>query len=126
MKRITALFLCLGLIAALFSGCGGEEKAYVPTGDALLMEGEEPPEKNTNDTPQEFSMVYYPKRDLNPLRSHDHTNRALFSLIYQGLFAVDRNYEAVPILCKNYRISPDNKTWTFYLEEGVTFSDGTP
>ena len=125
MKRITALLLIFSLLACLLAGCGSE-KAYVPTGDALLMEGEEPTEDNSNAEPQEFSLVYYPKRDLNPLTSHDYTNRALFSLIYQGLFSVDRDYNAVPILCKEFRISPDNKNWVFYIEEGATFSDGTP
>jgi len=127
MKKITVYLLCLSLIAALFSGCGannGEE--YVPTGDALLMEGEEPTEDPGDLTPQEFSVAYYPDRDLNPLTSHDYTNRALFSLIYQGLFSVDRDYTAVPILCKSFRVSPDYKNWTFYIEEGATFSDGTP
>ena len=125
MKRITALLLIFSLLACLFAGCGSD-KAYVPTGDALLMEGEEPTEDHSNAEPQEFSLVYYPKRDLNPLTSHDYTNRALFSLMYQGLFSVDRDYNAVPILCKEFRISPDNKNWVFYLEEDATFSDGTP
>ena len=127
LRRGLALLLCLSLTACLFSGCGGKEgEAYVPTGNALLMEGEEPTEDLGDQTPQEFSMVYYPDRDLNPLTSHDYTNRSIMSLIYQGLFAVDRDYTAVPILCKSFRVSPDSKTWTFYLEEGATFSDGTP
>ena len=127
MKKLTALLLCLCLTAGLFSGCGSDqEEEYVPTGNALLMEGEEPTEDTSNQAPQEFSLVYYPKRDLNPLTSHDCTNRALFSLIYQGLFSVDRDYHAVPVLCKNFRVSPDNKNWVFYIEKGATFSDGTP
>ena len=125
MKRIFALVLVLTLVASLFAGCGSDDKAYVPTGDALLMEGEDPPEEvDPNAKPQEFSLAYYPERDLNPLTSTDYTNRALFSLIYQGLFSVDQAYETVPILCSSYQISPDNKTWTFYIED-ATFSDGT-
>ena len=127
MKKLIALLLCLCLTTSLFAGCGSDsEEEYIPTGDALLMEGEEPTEDLSNQAPQEFSMAYYPNRDLNPLTSHDSTNRALFSLIYQGLFSVDRNYTAVPVLCKSFRVSPDSKNWTFYIEEGATFSDGTP
>ena len=46
-------------------------------------------------------------------------------LLYQGMFTVDREYRVEPILCKNYRISSDMKTYTFYVED-ATFSDGTP
>ena len=44
VKRIVAMALCLCTILSLFAACGTkeEEEAYVPTGDAILMEGEEP------------------------------------------------------------------------------------
>lgn len=124
MKKFTALLLILSLTAALFSGCGSD-KAYVPTGDALLMEGEEPTEAAYNAAQQEFSLVYRSDRSLNPLTATDTSNRALFSLIYQGLFSIDRDYTPVPILCKEYRVSPDNREYTYYIEK-ATFSDGTP
>lgn len=43
MKRIVSLLLCLALVTALFSGC--DEKSddpHIPTGDALVMEGQDP------------------------------------------------------------------------------------
>ena len=43
MKKFIALMLCFCLLCACFSGCGSKEKEpYVPTGDALLMEGQDP------------------------------------------------------------------------------------
>ena len=117
MKRITAIFLIFAMLCLMFSGCGEEEKeAYVPTGSALEYEGEEYLEEDEDDgSDQSFSLAYYEKRSLNPMVSTDFTNRTLFSLIYQGLFSVDRNYEAVPILCKSFQTSANNKTYTFYL-----------
>ena len=45
MKKCTAIVLLFALFCGLFSGCAGkEEEAYVPTGDALLMEGQDPEE----------------------------------------------------------------------------------
>jgi len=128
MKKILALLLCLSLTAALFSGCGSDqEEAYVPTGDALVMEGEDPdsigPQKE--EEPQELTLVYHPEQSMNPLEAGDHNNRVLFSLIYQNLFNVDSECNPEPILCKSYQVSPDGKTWTFYIENNVTFSDGT-
>lgn len=128
MKRFLAMILILGLLAS-FAACAGDEKeAYVPTGDALVMEGQDPEDINPPEAPprQDVTMVYYPNRSLNPLQSSDFTNRALFSLIYQGLFNVSSDYSVAPILCESYRISPNNRDWTFYLDKQARFSDGTP
>ncbi len=127
MKRFLAIFLTAALLLSM-TGCGSEKEDYVPTGDALLMEGQDPESVNPQESApkQELTMVYYPDRSLNPLQSNDFTNRVLFSLMYQGLFNVDSNYNVVPILCENYRVSPSNRTWTFYLSPLAKFSDGTP
>lgn len=126
MKRIIALTLCAALVLGLLAGCGIDPGVTDPTGDALVMEGQDPasigPQQEV--VIQEFSMCYYPDRSMNPLTCNDFTNRALFSLMYQGLFAADSNYAVTPILCKQYQVTPDNKTWTFYIEEAY-FSDGT-
>ena len=128
MRKIIALLLAGAMSISLFSGCGKEidNSGYVPTGDAILLEGMEPedilpPEENT----QELSLAYYPDRSLNPLFGSDFTNRTLFSLIYQGLFSVDSSYEPHPILCSRFETTSDNRTWTFYIEQNATFSDGT-
>ncbi|MBE6921880.1 MAG: ABC transporter substrate-binding protein [Ruminococcaceae bacterium] len=129
MKKITALLLCMALCLGLFSGCGSQsDEPFVPTGDALVMEGQDPdsvgPQKE--EAPQEFSLAYYPDRGLNPLTCNDYTNRVFFSLIYQNLFNLKSDYSVEPILCSSYQVSASYRTWTFYLESGVTFSDGTP
>lgn len=126
MKRILPLFLAAALIVGLLSGCGSEELPYIPTGDAL--EDEHAPTETTRpaeDTQSPVSLVYYPSRTLNPFQATDYTNRVLFSLIYQGLFAVDSSYNVVPILCDTYNVSADMKTYTFHLANAY-FSDGSP
>ena len=129
MKKTIALLLCLSLFAACFAGCDKpSDEPYVPTGNALVMEGQDPdsvgPQKEED--PQNFSLAYYPDRGLNPLTSNDYTNRVIFSLIYQNLFNVKSDYTVEPILCSSYKISPSYRTWTFYVDPNATFSDGTP
>lgn len=129
MKRTLAILLSLSLLLGLCACAGNDsEEEYVPTGDALVMEGQDPDSVNPQEEEpeQELTMVYYPDRALNPLLGNDFTNRVLFSLIYQGLFNVDSNYRVSPILCENYRVSPNNRVWTIYLNNYATFSDGTP
>ena len=125
MKRIFALLLCVGLTASLF-GCSKEKGAYTPTGDGLYVEGQEAtkPQSGEDQANQYLVLAYYPEESLNPYGCINFTNRTLFSLIYQGLFSVDRNYEAAPVLCKKYIMSENMRTHTFYLEN-ATFSDGS-
>ena len=46
--------------------------------------------------------------------------------IYEGLLRYDENLEPMPSLAKSWEISEDGLTYTFHLQEGVTFSDGEP
>lgn len=47
-------------------------------------------------------------------------------LVYDNLVTLDENGELAPYLAEDWDISEDGKTYTFYLKEGVTFSDGSP
>lgn len=126
MRKWTALLLCLCLLLSL-TACAAEDREFVPSGGQLIMDtpGVEG-EVTEPQTPQELTLTYYPNRSTNPFYATDYTNRALFSLIYQGLFCTNRDYQAVPVLCSRYEVSEDMKTYTFYLVEGATFSDGSP
>jgi len=46
--------------------------------------------------------------------------------IYESLTAFDAEGNIVPNLAKSWEISDDGKEYTFTLQEGVTFHDGTP
>ena len=120
MKRIFCLFLTAVLVLGLLSGCAdnGSGGEYVPTGDAILMEGEEPTEAPDAGEDETLVLAYYPNRSMNPLIAMNFSNRVLFSLIYQGLFAYNSQNQTVPILCSKYRVSPDNMIYTFYVEIG--------
>lgn len=130
MKRIVAILLCLTLVMGSLTGCraANAPQAYVPTGDALegnVSEADAAAPAGEEAQEQAFSLAYYPDRSMNPLESTDFTNRALMPLLYQGLFAVNGDYEAVPILCKTYSVSADMMTYQFTLDPKATFSDGT-
>lgn len=120
MKRIFALILCAAL---LLCGCGtvshGDPTTPTYFGDTS---GVKP--NGSGDTAQTMSLIYDPTEQLNPFKSENTANRALFSLIYQGLFSINRAYEAEPVLCDRYSVTSDLKTYTFYLADAL-FSDGT-
>ena len=129
MKRKLCLLLCLSLCLSLLAGCSmAEDEPYVPTGDGLTWDEDfpgpatQPPEEMST---QELTLTYYPDVTMNPYFCTDFTNKALHSLLYQGLFVVDRDYNVEPMLCSHYYVSDSLTTYTFYLDENATFSDGT-
>ena len=127
MKKRIALLLCLASLVSVFAGCGAKssEEAYVPTGDALLQEDEELPTEAAVMEEETLVLAYYPNRSMNPLIAMNFSNRVLFSLMYQGLFAYNSKNQTVPILCSRYRVSSDSTVYTFYVDEKATFSDGS-
>ena len=126
MKRILSILLCLCLLASGLTGCGAvdDPQAYVPTGDALVWEDSEEEIAEIQDNDQKLSLAYYSNRSMNPLSSSDYTNRVVQSLIYQGLFTVNRNYEVEPVLCSSYTVTADLMTYEFRIDTRATFSDG--
>lgn len=120
MKKLLAMLLALTLL----TGCASQG-TYVPTGNGLddgtgtaTLPGQTPVKV------QSLSLAYDPEKGLNPYSCANYTNRALFSLLYQSLFTVDRDYNVEPQLCKTFTRSEDGKTYVFYMEN-ATFSDGT-
>ncbi len=119
MKRILIVALC---VAMLLCGCG-VQNAGNPTTPTYFGDTNGIRPGGSEQGVQAMSLIYDPTEQLNPFKSENIANRALFSLVYQGLFSVNRDYEAEPVLCKQYSVTPDLKTYTFYLEEAI-FSDG--
>lgn len=48
------------------------------------------------------------------------------NIVYNRLVNLDSNSEVIPELAKSWSVSDHGKTWTFVLEEGVSFHDGRP
>lgn len=128
MKKLISILLCLAMLGGLLSGCGTSDnpEAYTPTGSGLEAEAETVAAEEEENQEQNFSLAYYEEESMNPLVADDFTNRVVLSLIYQGLFSVNRENEVLPILCKNYSASADLLTYEFTIDPAAVFSDGVP
>lgn len=64
---------------------------------------------------------------FNPIIAEDASSYVAQSMFLEGLTGYDyEKDEPIPGLAKSWDISPDFKTYTFHLREGVRWSDGAP
>ncbi|WP_029138180.1 ABC transporter substrate-binding protein [Nakamurella lactea] len=61
---------------------------------------------------------------LNPAIRTFAWEEVLFPLLWNGLSKTDKDGNVVPDLAESWTASDDQKTWTFALRDGVTFSNG--
>lgn len=122
MKRFLALLLALALGLTL---CACTQD------DAPASSGTETPSDRTEPTEplatkgDGFGLSYLPEFGLNPFTCNSTVNRAVFSLLYEGLFVVSNQFRAEPLLCESFAVSEDGRTYTYTLLSDVRFSDGS-
>ncbi len=63
---------------------------------------------------------------INPILAQSDVDRDLTTLIYSGLFRYNQSLELVPDLAERYEVSEDNKTYTVYLQQDITWHNGNP
>jgi peptide/nickel transport system substrate-binding protein len=63
---------------------------------------------------------------LNPFVLNQSVDHQVRSLVYENLYAVDRNLQPMPSLARSVDISPDGMAYTFTLRPGGKFHNGPP
>ena len=132
-ERIPAVLFNLILFAIItisFISCGRKKNETVTENAAEL--------KITELIPADTSGAEYgdwiikqemsDAEKLNPTVTNDATAQGIYIYIFESLLDIDRvTYELRPTLAKSLpEISEDHLSYTFELNENITFSDGTP
>lgn len=116
--RLLALMLVLALFAAALAGCAKQD--------------EETPDTPGGGTETTYSETFtYAQgadpRGLDPALVDDGESSKIIVNIYEGLLKyADDSTEVLPSLATEWTISDDGLSYTFKLQEGITFHDGTP
>lgn len=123
MKR-SLLCLLLCLLLTLTTGCSDWEAADDPLGelsDFYQTENEEPaPAPLTA-----FTLPYIAGGTLDPVLTTDPMQQTVESLLYQGLFALDSQFQPQPLLAASYQYDDAQRTWTIRVRADAVFSDGS-
>jgi len=63
---------------------------------------------------------------LDPALVSDSTSSTYVIEIFSGLVTLDKDLQVVPDLAERWQVSPDGRTYTFYLRHDAKFQDGRP
>lgn len=113
MKKAAALILILSLIFTVFCSCDGSD---TPTADPVIV-------SNLSNTKEGTLKLAYSKADmLDPYTATMTANLQILSLVYDGLYKLDKKYEPIPVIASS-TISGESSI-TVTLGTSV-FSDGS-
>ncbi len=116
MKRFLSLIMAMVLVLGL-SACGTGDAV---DGDTSTPAGSVSDDNSNNSTEQEDVTLR-----LGAVNDFKKYQEAL-TLISDPLVGLDDTYSATPWLIKDWTVNNDATEYTLYLQEDVTFSDGTP
>lgn len=68
----------------------------------------------------------YDPRSLDPALSTDVPTGRAVAYVFDGLTRFDPDAKVEPSLATRWDVSPDGRTYTFHLRQGVKFTDGSP
>ena len=116
MKRTLYILLsAVVLVSLLMSGCW------------LLHPEEQPPVEPPPIVPGEGGVLNLYGIDpwtLDPAVSSEMTSHEYIMQLFSGLVCLDDNLEPAPDIARDWDISSDGTTYTFYLRDDVMFHDG--
>jgi peptide/nickel transport system substrate-binding protein len=72
------------------------------------------------------AVMQSPLRVLDPIVSSAAISNTHGYMIYDTLLGMDANYKVQPQMAEKWEISPNKKTYTFTLRDGLKWHDGAP
>lgn len=126
-RRLCALLCALVLMLPL-SGCWSDDTADDGGDfwDDSLIGGTDVPDEPAATPITTFTLPCLQGGSFDPVTCPDGMQQVVGALLYEGLFTLDESFAPQEVLCSRYEHNDAFTSYTFYLREGVTFSDGSP
>ncbi|WP_040983720.1 ABC transporter substrate-binding protein [Oceanobacillus jeddahense] len=122
--------LAVFMVLAACSGDGGQNSGEAEEGgDSDTTESTEETEAGSEGDEGDQVLIFARGGDsesLDPASTTDGESSRITKQIYESLLEFDKeSFEVLPGLAHDWEVADDGLSYTFYLEEGVTFHDGT-
>lgn len=114
MKKSIVFLLLISLIASMLCSCDN---------DNIISPEETTSPSGFTQTEGVLNLAYTKSDTLNPYTTSTTANLQILSLVYDGLYKLDKAYEPVPVIAKSSIVSGTTVNVTL---NNVSFSDGTP
>ena len=122
LKKLCALFLALAVMLSLCACWAEEEKTDDFWNEDVPLEEDASQQAARISA---FALPYLSGQTLDPVTCADGIQQTVGALLYEGLFALDGSFAVQNVLCRDYTYDAAKRTYTFFLHENVTFSDGS-
>ena len=114
----------LALVLLCTTGCSDWEAADDPLGELSSFyqtENDEPePEPLTA-----LTLPYVSGETLDPVTATDTVQQTVGALLYEGLFALDQQFQPQPVLADSWEYDSQRLVWTIRIRADALFSDGS-
>lgn len=114
-KKFIALFMAIIIIISCFAGCSKNSNDQITTTVPTTA-------KETDNST--FKLSYTQSDSLDPFKAETQNNQVLASLVFEALFDLDENYEAVTNIATGYAFT-DKTTLRVDINPTLKFSDGS-
>jgi peptide/nickel transport system substrate-binding protein len=125
MSRLWTMVGLLVVVAVLASCAPAATPAPAETQGAPTVAATSAPARP--EIPQELTLNFrLGPEQLDPQIENSSSGQRALDSMFDKLVDLDNELNVVPQLAHDWEVSDDGLDYTFYLEEGVTFHDGTP
>lgn len=125
-RRFYQIFTLTLLPALLLTSCGKKSDATSSAASSAPSAAATSSGETADALPESFSLPYYIGQTIDPITCSDGDQQTISSLLYEGMYTLDRNLNPRPCLCTGGSSDMTATIWTFQVRTGVVFSDGTP
>ena len=115
LARVAALSMCAALFLA---GCGSDSKSE----DKKTSSGTTAAASTAKEELHVAISANPPSLDPQSINSNIVGGIGIH--VYESLFAMNENYEPMPVLAESYEVSDDGMVYTIKLRQGVKFHNG--
>ena len=125
MKR-SLLCLLLALVLLCTTGCSDWEAADDPLGELSSFYQTENDEPEPEPEPlTALTLPYVSGETLDPVTATDTVQQTVGALLYEGLFALDQQFQPQPVLADSWEYDSQRLVWTIRIRADALFSDGS-